>query len=243
MGSFRIATIRGIPIRIHFTLIAMFALLVGTFGWMGVPAGILLFGSVLLHELGHSIVAQYHRIPITSITLHLMGGMALMARPPSSAKQEIEIAAAGPLVSLVLGLLFVAGVYIFGGDLSVEHPSLIAYGALVNLGMFVFNLIPALPMDGGRIFRAALSSKLGVLRATRIAATVTRVFAALFMVVGLYTRAWSLLIIGALLLFMVSHEERVAEAQESMKNETRELFIDPYGRRYIVITRLSDSLD
>ena len=86
-GSFRIATIRGIPVQIHFTLIVMIALLSYQWGWLALPAGILLFGSVFLHELGHSVVAQHYEIPISSITLHLLGGMALMTRPPSSAKE------------------------------------------------------------------------------------------------------------------------------------------------------------
>jgi Zn-dependent protease len=254
LGSFQIARIRGIPIRLHFSLIAMFAVLAVSFdGWLGIPAGVVLFGSVLLHELGHSVVAQFYRIPISSITLHLLGGMALMTRPPSSAKEEVHIAAAGPLVSFALGTLFAALAWLSGGA-SLAHPTLLGYAAGLNLLMGLFNLVPALPMDGGRIFRAALASRFGSLRATRIAARVSRFFAVGFLIAGLYTQWWSLMIIGALLLFMVQNEERIVEAQEAMRQrmqldpdpflpmsgarETREEFIDPYGRRYVVITRL-----
>lgn len=258
-GSLRIATIRGIPIRLHVTLLATFAILILKLGALGIPAGILLFGSVLLHELGHSLVAQRCGIRIAGIDLHVMGGMALMTRPPRTWKEEIAIAAAGPLVSLALGfvltlLSFATTGYALVEPTRVEH--LITYTALVNTAMAIFNMIPALPMDGGRIFRALLSAKLGPMRATRVAAWVSRAFAIVFIAVGVVQGAWSLLMIGGLLLLMVGNEERVAEAQEALRvkvldpfdlspvpfadagRETREEFVDSYGRRYVVITRL-----
>jgi Zn-dependent protease len=230
----------------------MFALLVATFGFRaGIPTGFLLFGSVLLHELGHSLVAQHFGIRIASIDLHLMGGMALMTRPPRNAREEILIAAAGPLVSLALGCCFFVIAYALGAPR--VWPSLAYAPAYVNVAMCVFNLIPALPMDGGRIFRAALSMRLGPLRATKVAATVSRSFAVVFMVAGLINHWWSLCIISLLLFFMVGNEERIAAAQEALRShtalivdqdgqptgETREDFIDAYGRRWVVITRLS----
>lgn len=274
-GSIKVATIRGIPIRLHVTLWAMFALLIVRFGLMGVPAGVLLFGSVLLHELGHSVVAQRYKIPIASIDLHLLGGMALMTRPPETARQEMLIAAAGPVVSMVLGGLFFLAADMAGGSLAFvepRFPDLLVYAASMNVLMAVFNLIPALPMDGGRIFRAALSSRMGALRATRVAGIVSRCFAVVFLLGGLYLTAWPLMAIGGLLFFMVSNEERVVQAQEAIRaravaldgidlgahpapsgegpvfdqdgnqiRETREEFVDPYGRRYVVITRLAQS--
>lgn len=285
-GSFQVAKVHGIPIRLHVTLLAMVALLVVQLDWaLGIPAGVLLFGSVLLHELGHSLVAQRFGIRIASIDLHLLGGMAMMTRPPSSPKQEILIAAAGPLVSVVLGILFSLGVLLVGFEPPFTgapgFAQLVTYGALLNLAMAVFNLIPALPMDGGRIFRALLSTRLGALPATRLAARVSRVFAVLFIVAGLWKMGWSLIIIGFLLFMMVANEERVAEAQEALRRsplaraplgpfmamgplgsqdpvppeppagpiidvgpsrprETREVFVDPWGRRYLIVTRLAD---
>jgi len=120
--------------------------------------------------------------------------------------------------------------------------------------MGIFNLVPALPMDGGRIFRAALQQRMGRLKATRIAATVSRVFGVLFIAVGVFQQAYSLALIGALLFLMVRNEERFAE-QEAIRRqylnpydvpppgggpETREEFVDPWGRRWVVVTRLSD---
>jgi Zn-dependent protease len=248
-GSIRIGTIRGIPIHLHITLLAMVALLVVKYQAIGLPAGFILFGSVLLHELGHSLVAQRYGIRIASIVLHLLGGMALMTRPPERPRHEIFIAAAGPAVSFTLGLALWGIGTIFGSDFSalftgrLEASTLISFGAYVNLLMGVFNLLPALPMDGGRIFRAALAERLGTLSATRIAAWVSRAFGAVFIAFGLYTGQYSLLIVAAMLFLMVWNEQRVAEAQEAAKQraterETREEFIDAFGRRYVVITRV-----
>lgn len=255
-GSLRIGTIRGIPIRIHITLLAMFAVLVVKLGWQfGFPAFLILFGSVLLHELGHSIVAQRYGIRIAGIVLHLLGGMALMAKPPEKPRQEIAIAAAGPLVSFVLGLTLFGVALVTGVPLGVNPfnapplnaETLLLFGASVNMAMGVFNLIPALPMDGGRIFRATLATWLGGLRATRVAASVARVFGVLFIGWAIYSEQWSFGLVGGLLFIMVGHEVRVAEALEERKRrsemaerETREEAIDPFGRRYVVITRLAD---
>jgi Zn-dependent protease len=267
-GSLKVATIRGIPIRLHFTLLAMALLLVVQFGWLGLPAGILLFGSVLLHELGHAVTAQKYGIRISSIDLHLLGGMALMTQPPKTAKQEAVIAAAGPAVSFSLGFVFLALSFLTGARLDFLAPRLVdllAYGAAINLAMGLFNLLPALPMDGGRIFRAVLSTKLGPMPATRIAAWVSRAFAAVFVVLGIASQAWSLVLLGIFLFLLVANELRIARVQEHLRQQqmfvgdpfagpdgrgpvvdvgpsagrvTREEYVDPFGRRYVVITRL-----
>jgi Zn-dependent protease len=251
-GSIRIATIRGIPIHLHITLLAMFAVLIHQLeGVRGLFAGFILFGSVLLHELGHALVAQRFGIRIASIVLHLLGGMALMTRPPEKPRHEIYIAAAGPAVSFAIGLsLLIVGKFlgIDFTDRSLDGPLAIAFikiGAWVNTAMGIFNLLPALPMDGGRIFRASLAAWIGSLSATRIAAWVSRFFGVAFVGFGLFTGQYSLIIIGAMLFLMVWNELRVAEAQEAAKQraserETREEFIDALGRRYVVITRLTE---
>ena len=221
LGSLRIAEVRGIPVRLNVTLLVVFGLLVVRFGWVGVPAGVLLFGSVLLHELGHAVVAQRFGIRIAGIDLHLLGGVALMAEPPKNARQEIWIAAAGPAVSLLLAVLFGGLAVLTGSGLGIAGElrpiDLLAYAGAVNLGMALFNLLPALPMDGGRIFRAALAGRLGHLRATDLAATVSRGFAVLFVVAALYYGAWSLLLIGGFLFLLVGREQQVARMQEMMR--------------------------
>jgi Zn-dependent protease len=247
-SSIELGRIRGIPIRLHISLLIVFGLLVMQFGLLGVPAGVLLFGSVMLHELGHSVVAQKYGIRIASIDLHLLGGMALMSEQPRTAKQEIAIALAGPAVSFALGLTSLGLAILVGAsfDFTMPRPvDLFAYAAGVNLAMGLFNLVPALPMDGGRVFRALLQSRLGNLRATRIAATVSRVFGGLFVVGGLAFGHFSLAMIGVLLFFMVRGEERAAEARAQHgpmtwapgSGETRRIYVDPFGRRILVVTR------
>ena len=237
--SLHIATVRGIPIRLHVTLLLVFLLLVLQFGALGVPAGVLLFGSVLLHELGHSVVAQHFGIPIARIDLHLLGGMAMMTGAPRTPKQEMLIAAAGPLVSLGLAVGFGGLAGLLGGTpgLELRGPAdLVAYTAVVNLGLALFNLIPALPMDGGRIFRAALASRFGDLRGTRIAATVSRIFGGLFVAAALYTGSLSLGLIGLFLFVLVGHEERLAAARASRWPEPqpapRYVPFGPWSYRY-----------
>lgn len=261
-GSLKVASIRGIPIRLHFTLLVTALVLVVQFGWLGIPAGFLLFGSLLLHELGHALTAQRYGIPIVAIDLHLLGGMALMKHPPRTPKEEMVIAAAGPAVSFVLGLVFFALTVLTGASLTMAPTAvdLIAYAAVVNVMMALFNLLPALPMDGGRIFRAGLALKFGALQATNIAAWVSRGFAVMFIGVGLFIQAWSLMLIGVLLFVLVANEQRIARVQDKLRRQqafapspygpvidvgdtpsrsvTREEFVDAHGRRFVVVTRL-----
>lgn len=214
----KIATVWGVPVRLHVTVPLVCVGLVIRLGYLGVPAVILLYGSVLLHELGHALVARRFGIPTAAIDLHLLGGMALMTAPARNPSQEALVAAAGPVVSAGLGAAFGVLAVLTGAELQTSALSavdLLAYGAAINLGMAVFNLVPALPMDGGRIFRALLSRWVGHVEATRIAAWVSRAFATLFVVVGLLLGAWSLLLIGVLLFFLVGHEQLGARARRT----------------------------
>lgn len=231
--NLQIGTVRNIPIRLHVTLVFVFLLLSLQFGFWGIPAGILLFGSVLLHELGHAIVAQERGFPIARIDLHLLGGTAMMSRPPETPRDEIWVAAAGPVVSFALAFGLGALSALFGGTLSMSIASLgdlLAYGSAVNLGLGLFNLIPALPMDGGRIFRAALSAKFGNLRGTEIAARVSRVFGALFILGALLSGSLSLGLIGLVLFVLVGQEERMARLKaEQAKYATGPRLYVPFG--------------
>jgi Zn-dependent protease len=255
MTSWQVARVRGIPIRIHISLLITAGLIVLQWGALGLPATALLFGSVLLHELGHAVVAQRLGIGISGIHLHLLGGVALMKGTPKRPSDEVFIAAAGPAVSLALAAAFGGLAWATGATLRLQGMGLVdllAYAALLNAAMALFNLLPALPMDGGRIFRAALVRRLGPVRATQWAARVSRGFGALFILGGIAWGAWSLGLIGLLLLVLSRHEERVAEQQERLRLEEleRERFavlrpwppvtvveewIDPSGRRVRVV--------
>ena len=146
---------------------------------------IMLFVSVLLHELGHSVVALRYNIPVRSITLFLFGGVAQIGKEPPSPSAEFLIAAAGPLVSMALAMLF----YLVQPLAAGMEPllGLARYLAYINLALVVFNLIPGYPLDGGRVFRAIVwAITKNMRRATLIAANVGRFFAFLFILVGVW---------------------------------------------------------
>lgn len=205
--SIRIARLAGIPIRIHLT----FFLLLLWFGKVssdqgqgfldGVVLMLLLFGCVVLHELGHALTARRYGVETREIVLYPFGGVARMDRIPPG-KAELLIALAGPAVNLVLAALL--GLVLVG--LSADTPdaplAIVTEGTIVwqllyvNLSLFVFNLIPAFPMDGGRVLRAALAIGLGETRATNIAAAIGQVLALGFAAVALLTGQPVLLLIA-----------------------------------------------
>ncbi len=153
--------------------------------FMGAVTAVMLFVSVLLHELGHSVVALRYKIPVRSITLFLFGGVAQIGAEPPSAIAEFLIASAGPLVSLILAVLFYAVQPLVGG---IEPLlGLAKYLAYINLALVLFNLIPGYPLDGGRVFRAIVWAITGNMRrATIIAANGGRFFAFLFIFTGVW---------------------------------------------------------
>ncbi len=146
---------------------------------------IMLFVSVLLHELGHSVVALRYRIPVRSITLFVFGGVAQIGMEPPNAISEFYIAVAGPLVSLALALIFSVAKNAF---VSVEPLwGLVKYLAYINFALVLFNLIPGFPLDGGRVFRAIVwAVTKNLRRATLTAANVGRFFGFLFIFYGVW---------------------------------------------------------
>lgn len=143
----------------------------GTYWIMGVVGMLGLFASVVLHELGHALVARRYDLPIRGITLFIFGGVAEMTEEAKSAKAEFFVAIGGPVVSLVLAILF------RGADALLPLPEsvsgVVAYLGLINTVVLVFNLIPAFPLDGGRVLRAALwHFGRSMRRATRIASSI-----------------------------------------------------------------------
>jgi len=168
-GSLKIATIAGIPIWVHFSWLIIFGLITWSLAshffpkaapdlpvhayWIkGVLAALLLFSSVVIHELSHSLVAQRYGVGIESITLFVFGGVARMKEEPRRPREEFWIAIAGPLSSFVLSFIFlVLALNTAGGA-----KALFLYLAQINLILGVFNLIPGFPMDGGRVLRSAI---------------------------------------------------------------------------------------
>ncbi len=171
-GAWKVATVMGIPMRVHFSWFIVFGLItwslsthyfpktapelpVASYWIKGTLAALLLFASVLFHELSHSYIAKKYHIPITSITLFIFGGVAQMKGEPPNPKAEFRMAIAGPLSSFFLsGLFFLVSVNTVGG-----LRALFSYLAQINFFLGAFNLIPGFPMDGGRVLRSVLWSR------------------------------------------------------------------------------------
>ena len=208
--SLQVGRIKGIGIRLHFTLIIAFALLVWTIStffmpqyvpdlsqidyWLlGIISTVLLFFSVLLHELSHSLMSQRYGIPVRSITLFIFGGVSDISKEPKSAHKEFSIAIVGPITSfLIAGIFAVLFFFFYGFEFpSIENihltktEAVMFYGMIINLLLGIFNMIPAFPLDGGRILRSVLVITTGdFFKATKIATTVGIVFSYLLMGFG-----------------------------------------------------------
>lgn len=201
-GSWKIATIMGIPIRVHFSWLIIFGLItwsLSTFyfpkaapqlpaisSWIaGALAAILLFVSVAFHELAHALIALRYGLPIVSITLYIFGGVSQMKSEPPDPGAEFRIAIAGPLSSFVLSVLFLLLYLTAAGELA---RALFGYLAQLNLILGVFNLIPGFPMDGGRVVRAFIWKKSSdFFYATRKASGYGRKIALFFVIFGLFS--------------------------------------------------------
>lgn len=154
--------------------------------WLtGAATAIMLFASVLLHELGHSVIALQYKIPVRSITLFLFGGVAQIEKEPPSPMAEFLVAIGGPLVSLALAVFFHAVQPAVSGVAPLL--GLTKYLAYINMALFLFNLIPGYPLDGGRVFRAIMWAVTGSMtRSTSIAANAGRFFAFLLIFIGIF---------------------------------------------------------
>ena len=200
-GSWKIGTIIGIPIRVHFSWLIVFGLITWSLStyyfpkaapdlpavsyWIkGALAALLLFVSVLFHELAHSFVAKKYKLSIESITLFIFGGVAQMKSEPPHPKAEFRIAIAGPLSSFFLSVLF----FFLSMNSAGGIKALFSYLAQINFIIAVFNLIPGFPMDGGRVLRSAIWSKTkNFFYATQKASSVGQKIALFFIFFGIFS--------------------------------------------------------
>jgi Zn-dependent protease len=255
-SSLRIGRIAGIEIGVNWSWLIVFALITwslysgvfpetnpglsdGTYLAMALVAAALFFLSLLLHELGHAVQARREGMEIDGITLWLFGGVARFRGEFPNAGAEFRIAIAGPLVSLALGLLFVG--YAAGTSISESSDGVAAWLGYINLTLLVFNLLPALPLDGGRVLRSILWKVRGDFHwATVVAAGISRGIAVLmigggvllFIVEGAFSGAW-LAFLGWFLLSAASAETRFLAAREALAGlRVRDLMVrDPVTAR------------
>jgi Zn-dependent protease/CBS domain-containing protein len=250
-GNISLGRIGGVEVRINWSWLVIFALIVwsladgvfpstnpglsgNTHLAMAIVAAVLFLVSILLHELGHAWAARREGLEVDGITLWLFGGVSQFKGGFPSAGAEFRIAIAGPLVSLVLGVVFVL-IAIAGLPSAVDGVA--AWLGYINLALLVFNLIPALPLDGGRVLRAALWRSKGDLGwATRIGTDIGRVFGYLFIGLGLamfifqgsFSGAW-LAFIGWFLLQAATAEARYIATEAALHGlRVRDLMVqDP----------------
>jgi Zn-dependent protease/CBS domain-containing protein len=228
--SLNLGKVLGIEVKIHLT----FFLLLFWFGFIYFSQGgtqaalegllfiILLFACVLLHEFGHALAARRYGIPTKDITLLPIGGVARLQRMPDKPQQELVVALAGPAVNVVIALVIFI-VLLAGGrqnldvtQLGSPESGLLQRLLVTNIWLVLFNLIPAFPMDGGRVLRALLAMRLPYARATRIAASIGQGMAFLFGFLGLLYNPF--LIIIALFIFLgASQEASSATLRDMMK--------------------------
>jgi Zn-dependent protease len=198
--SWRLGSVLGFPVEVNVSFLFLLGIVLLAFGGLaGVGIVLLVFGSVVLHELGHALVARKLGVRVSGIELSFFGGAAKMVELPRTANHEVAIAAAGPAVSLVLGALGL-------GLGAMTGQTLFAWLGWTNFVIAGFNLIPALPMDGGRILRALLSRRMDFVRATDVAVTVSRVAAIAFGIIGLAWGPFQLVLLAPYLWFMGTQE-------------------------------------
>ncbi len=256
--SIQIGSIRGIPIKLHLTFLIIFLFVIWIFATndfvvlgitlgfgglaistevkylLGAIASVLFFSTLLFHELSHSFVAQGYGVTIRSITLFVIGGVAQMEEIPREPRKEARISAAGPALSLGIGIVSYAIYYLFGpvsrtviGDMTIidatfKNAALIVIGiiAFYNILLGFFNLIPAFPMDGGRILRAAFAMRMPYIDATKRAVAVGKSFAFAMGILGLFTFQFFLLLIAFFIYFGGAEEEKATVVSVTLEGVT-----------------------
>lgn len=216
--SYRIATVRGIALKVHLTFALIVFIVVANwspFGPAGVAFGVglmlLLFACVTLHEFGHAVAAQRFGIPVREVVLLPIGGVALLGRNPRNPWQELVIAAAGPAVNVAIVALLLPVLWLFeeplrwdgallrpAADATLSATDAIGWLARANISLVLFNLIPAFPLDGGRILRGLLGLRMDWARATKWATATGQGLAGGMAVYALLGGQPMLLIIAAL---------------------------------------------
>jgi Zn-dependent protease/CBS domain-containing protein len=243
--SLKIARVMGIPIFIHVTFLIILPLFVAVFGLysseilgirlgfgglglglplelvLGTVAALLFFGSVLVHELAHSYVALRYGYEISGITLFIFGGVSQIEKVPSKAPGEAYMAFLGPASSLAIGAVALPISFLIEGlgeGLAFEIPAImVGLIGFYNLFLGAFNLLPAFPMDGGRILRAFLARRMSFLKATQTAASVGRVMAIAMGLFGILILNFWFILLAFFIYFGAGEEERGTRLSEAFQ--------------------------
>ncbi len=217
--SVRLFSVSGIPVLMHWTFLLLLAWILyanlaagQTFAQALKSVGFVLalFACVVLHELGHVFAARRYGIGTRDVTLLPIGGLARLERMPDDPKQELVVAAAGPMVNVVIAAVLYVVLAFDSGLATVESVKYLGQDFLthllwVNVILVLFNLLPAFPMDGGRMLRALLATRMPYVRATNVAANVGQMMAILFGLLGLFTNPFLLFI--AIFVFLGAQAE------------------------------------
>lgn len=240
--SWRVLRIKGIDVKIHVTFILI--LIWAAYYWgatsgrglrgsvFGMVATLLLFACVTLHEFGHSLVAMRYGARVRDITLLPIGGMARMEDIPEKPREELAVSLAGPLVNLVIAaVLIIIGVILNTRSViswshltdalqRAEWSGMFVYLAMANLLLGVFNLIPAFPMDGGRVLRALLAMRLGFRQATVVAARIGQALALVFGLLAFVIGDWVLILIAIFVWLGASGEQQHTDQRSVLTDVT-----------------------
>ncbi len=227
--SWKIARFWGIDIYMHVTFLLIvlwvaFSYWVELHNWSAVIGGVIfilaLFVCVVLHEYGHALTARRYGIRTRDITLYPIGGVARLERIPDKPIEELWVALAGPAVNVVIAAVLLVILVATGGipplrSITLASSSFVMRLFAVNVLLVAFNLLPAFPMDGGRVLRAILAMRLDYLRATQVAASIGQAMAFIFGFIGLLTDPW-LLFIALFVWIGAEQESSMARLKQSL---------------------------
>ncbi len=221
-GTYRAGTVSGISVYLHWTMVILFVWLFGMYLWRGASVGAavtgvslvaLLFACVALHELGHSLAARRFGIHTRDITLYPFGGIARLEGRAMQPREELWVALAGPAVNLGIAAALYAVASSTGistaADVILRPGGFLGTLMWLNLALAVFNMIPAFPMDGGRVLRAGLATRIRYEVATQIAVLFGVVIAVVFVILGVVHLNPALVFVGVFVFFGATQEAKI----------------------------------